>query len=124
MTVDGKGRITAITDSTTNYVSLDDSITVFVTPQQLSDSISGFSGGDNWGSQYAVLGSDSLLKGKGTTASPLYADSTLLATQYDLTQLPAGFTDPMTTRGISFTVIMLMQRQGWGLGTLKSIVVF
>ena len=27
LTVDNKGRITAITDSTTNYVSLDDSIT-------------------------------------------------------------------------------------------------
>lgn len=99
LTVDGKGRITAITDSITNYVSLDDSITVFVTPKQLSDSISGFTGGDDWGTQYTILGADSLLKGKGTTASPLYADSTLLATQYDLTQLPAGFTDPMTTRG-------------------------
>lgn len=57
------------------------------------------SGGDNWGIQYAILGADSLLKGRGTINSPLYADSTLLATKYDLTQLPAGFTDPMTTRG-------------------------
>lgn len=122
LTVDNKGRITAITDSTTNYVSLDDSITVFVTPQQLSDSISGFSGGDDWGTQYTILGADSLLKGRGTTASPLYADTTILATQYDLTQLPAGFTDPMTTRGDIIYRDNTNTTARLGLGTLNQLL--
>lgn len=42
------------------------------------------SGGDNWGTQYVINNSDSLLKGRGTTASPLSIDTTKIATQSDL----------------------------------------
>lgn len=43
------------------------------------------SGADNWGTQYVKLNSDSLLKGRGTTASPLKIDTAKIATQYDIT---------------------------------------
>lgn len=42
------------------------------------------SGGDNWGTQYVINNADSLLKGRGTTASPLSIDTTKIATQSDL----------------------------------------
>lgn len=102
LTVDDKGRITAITDSTTNYISHSDSLTVFVTPQQLSDSISGFSGGDDWGTQYVINNADSLLKGRGTVASPLTIDTALVATQYDLTLVGGGANPAGTGSEIQF----------------------
>ncbi len=42
------------------------------------------SGADNWGTQYVVANSDSLLRGRGTAGSPLRADTTKLATQHDI----------------------------------------
>lgn len=48
------------------------------------------SGSDNWGGQFVILNSDSLLRGKGTTASPLKADTAKLATQYDLSGYVTG----------------------------------
>jgi hypothetical protein len=51
------------------------------------------SGADNWGTQYVTRKDSVTLKGRGTTASPLYVDTTFIATRFDIaavTGTPGG----------------------------------
>jgi hypothetical protein len=67
------------------YIASDSLYVVTTAPDTLNAGYLPSSGGDNWGSQ--VVQTDATLIGTGILANLLKVDTTVIATQYDLTQL-------------------------------------